>query len=134
MKSVFSNMAQQIIILLKRCVLNSRQAFSKHVDQGELEHCRVKRFYSRTSKAKFTEGISHHERRQRALHETSEKIEMVKNFNALAEGPAPQAKELPLTDPKIPYKISNETRLKHHIYDWVEKDPRYIGANLKVRS
>ena len=31
-KSVFGNMAQRIIILLKRCVLNARKVFSKHVD------------------------------------------------------------------------------------------------------
>ena len=94
----------------------------------------MKSFYSWTSKAKFTEGISRHERRQRALHETNEKMETFKIFDALAEELPRQAEELPLTDAKIPYKISNETRIKHHLYDWVQKEPRYPGATLKVRK
>ncbi|KAF8638145.1 hypothetical protein AX17_002418 [Amanita inopinata Kibby_2008] len=46
---------------------------------GELEHCRVKRFYPRTSKAKFTCGISRQERQERVLHYMDDRLNRANN-------------------------------------------------------
>ncbi|KAM6499872.1 hypothetical protein JOM56_005380 [Amanita muscaria] len=109
---------------------------------GELEHCRVKRFYPRTSKAKYTQGISKQERRERTLFHMSDRLRIA-NENQAEDAPntedsPPQPIQqvtidfrsrevLPPTDPEKSYHISNETKFKLYLYDWLAKEPGNPG-------
>lgn len=113
------------------------------VIQGELEHRRVKRFYSRTNKFKFTRQISKHERRERILHKIrSQKrkgktvlrqgVQLVNRSNSTPPShlnyvePRPTAAvsfqesdPLPYTPPTAHHHISDSTRHYENIAAWL---------------
>jgi hypothetical protein len=134
-------------IILKRYglpdqYLESADIYTTH--QGELEHCRVKRFYTCTSKAQYTRGISKQERRQRALHHIDERVrEADKNKEETRDEQslAPRltasptvdftlSDKLPPTDPSSAYHISNETRYKLDLGDWIQQEKN--NPSMKV--
>src|SRR5271170_5443614 len=93
------------------------------LSQGELEHRRVKRFYSRTNKMHFTQQITKHEQRERILNDvhihdqaaqrkaTDNPLTAVLDFHD--EDP------LPYTSPSSHYHISESTRYPLNITAWL---------------
>ncbi|KAG6329626.1 hypothetical protein ID866_9463 [Astraeus odoratus] len=53
---------------------------------GELEHRRVKRFYSRMNKINFTVGIAKHQQRERLLHRMCEENHAIEEASAMDQG------------------------------------------------
>ena len=50
---------------------------SSYIIKGELEHCRVKRFYARTNRRAFQRQISQHERRTARLQSIKKKMSIL---------------------------------------------------------
>ncbi|KAM6494731.1 hypothetical protein JOM56_009354 [Amanita muscaria] len=124
------------------CIRQFGTSDNYNTQTGELEHCRVKRFYPRTSKAKYTQGISKQERREHALFQMSERLRIAnenqtEDLQAGEDGqpqPIQQAtvdfrsrEPLPPTDPEKLYHISNETKFKLYIYDWLARESENPG-------
>jgi hypothetical protein len=108
---------------------------------GELEHRRVKRFYSRTNKFEFQQQITRHERRERLLRGI-----VIRNAETLGLPPPNSLKsrkvptgirfedseKLPFTLPSAHHHISELSRYPLNIYEFVtdhEGDPA-----VKVRQ
>ncbi|KAG2348745.1 hypothetical protein BDR05DRAFT_980136 [Suillus weaverae] len=107
---------------------------------GKLEHHRVKRFYPRVSKAKFTSGIAKQERRERILFKMAQaehndsKLEKGKSTTVRKPGhtttagedasfhiPFEAAEPLAYSDPMSHYHISNGTRYHLNLPQWLIK-------------
>jgi hypothetical protein len=118
--------------------------------QGELEHCRVKRFYLHTSKAQFTRGISKQEQRQRILHRVDERVraaaknlideetreeQSTPRLNASPTVDFSSSEKLPPTDPSSSYHISNETKYKLDLSEWIQQQQNEpsmrVGSNFR---
>ena len=115
--------------------------------QGELEHCRVKRFYPCTSKAQYTRGISKQEQRQHVLHRVDEHVQEA-NKNSNEEGTREEqsasrpsasptvdfslSEKLPPMDPASSYHISNETKFKLDLGEWIQQQEN--KSSMRVGS
>ncbi|KAH9932168.1 hypothetical protein B0H21DRAFT_867145 [Amylocystis lapponica] len=92
---------------------------------GELEHRRVKRFFARTSKQKYTAQIVQHHRRERLLGKdrTTQKKRDHRKRKQTDQGPQAALEEeaLPYTNPTDHYHISVSDRSHEHIPSWLRK-------------
>ena len=86
-------------------------------NQGELEHRRVKRFYSRTNKVGSTKQIAKHQRRERLLHNLS-KLSAPKSNPTAAVG-FQESDPLPFTLPTVHHHISNSNRYHDNMTAWL---------------
>ncbi|TFY53971.1 hypothetical protein EVG20_g9898 [Dentipellis fragilis] len=101
---------------------------------GELEHRRVKRFYSRTNKIKFTLGITKQQQRERILHRMREQdphIQQLKNQKGNRKTTQPENQDslpsvgfeaedpLAYTSPKDHYHMSTTTRHQLSLTRWL---------------
>jgi len=127
---------------------NSTQLVSRHFEsresglvinvslQGELEHRRVKRFYPRVSKAKFTSGIAKQQRRERILFRMSEqelptkslkrgKGQVIARHSSSADDspmvPFEESEPLAYSDPNTHYHIATSTRYFLNLPQWLSK-------------
>lgn len=96
--------------------------------QGEVEHKRVKKFYPRTQKRQFTQGIAKQQRRERLLHLISQSDPYLPKPNqaaqpskvASAESELSQVKEnLPPLSPYEHHQMSTETASKINVIKWL---------------
>ena len=104
-------------------------------DQGELEHRRVKRFYSRTSKVGFTQQITKHQRRERLLHNLSKSSTPENNPTAAVS--FRDSDPLPYTSPTVHHHISNSNRYYENLTTWLgtySGDPALTVCHLFNRS
>lgn len=97
--------------------------------QGELEHRRVKRFYPRTQKGKFTLGITKQQRREqhlRKLKELSPNLRM--NDSKKKSPPLDPRLSFEDHDPLLPtlpsqhYQMSSEQRHKLNLSQWLHEN------------
>ncbi|KAF8193727.1 hypothetical protein BJ912DRAFT_901526 [Pholiota molesta] len=107
---------------------------------GELEHRRVKRFYPRSHKGKFTIGIAKHTRRERILHNlgTYQKRpakrrrlnnKRMSNANGIII-PFNEVEKMPTHSPYDHYEMSHETRHALTLSTWLgdnSDDPALTG-------
>jgi hypothetical protein len=107
---------------------------SNIINQGELEHRRVKRFFSRTNKVAFSWQITKHECRERILqkirHRKSAEQEASQSSasNGLAYLNFEDSDPLPYTDPTVHYHISNSVRYYENFAKWLgnhQEDPAF---------
>jgi len=103
--------------------------------KGELEHRRVKRFFSRTNKVAFTSQITKHERRERMLwnirlRKSAEQQESQhpSDSNGLAYLNFEDSDPLLYTDPAVRYHISNSMEYHENLTTWLgehKDDPAF---------
>ena len=105
------------------------------VGQGELEHRRVKRFYLRVHKGKFTEGITKQQRRERILHmmkgqaphhpsKLARKRKYRHNTQDATTDPCVSFNDLetlPSSSPYEHHKISNDVQHKIDLSCWLSE-------------
>ena len=103
--------------------------------QGELEHRRVKRFYSRTNKNKAARQIARQQRREEAMRKRKERIyKTLKRKNSPASVTAEESKTLEAlnyTPPDYHHHISHSPNFPCIFPQWLqskENDPA-----MKVR-
>jgi len=109
--------------------------------QGELEHRRVKRFYSRTNKNNVGSQIAKHERRERLLRAISRRREgSADNLSA----PEPEASRvslnfdvseaLPPTPPSQHHHISEERKHHLNIPTWLKENEGDLAVQVRVNN
>ncbi|KAG2112868.1 hypothetical protein DEU56DRAFT_749217, partial [Suillus clintonianus] len=121
---------------------------------GELEHRRVKRFYPRVSKSRFTSGIAKQQQRERILFRMAERIPVDKSRKrkSMALGSREVMKadaanmpslrfedseQLPYTDPRAHYHISSGVRHYLRLSQWLgknESDPAFVGFLPRLKD
>ncbi|KAL0566510.1 hypothetical protein V5O48_015503 [Marasmius crinis-equi] len=97
---------------------------------GELEHRRVKRFYSRTNKFKFVKQVAGHERREQLLVKIDTRITMRLQPQKPSEPLAP-------TSPNTHHFISWDRSNWFNVREWVNKnkgDPAIKGFLPKLKN
>ncbi|KIK18470.1 hypothetical protein PISMIDRAFT_109369, partial [Pisolithus microcarpus 441] len=101
--------------------------------QGELEHRRVKRFYTWTNKISFTHAIAKHQQRERLLHQIREQNHTV--GQAIARNAAQESardtvpnnpslhfvdqEPLPNCPPELHYQISQGKKYRWDLSAWL---------------
>lgn len=95
------------------------------VFKGEREHRRVKRFYARTNKNKFTRQCAYHEWRERILRNMKRKADKGKakdtSANRCKENSLnfTDSEPLPFTAPKVYHHISESKRFYVDLTQWL---------------
>jgi hypothetical protein len=120
------------------------------ISQGELEHRRVKRFYSRTNKFNFTSQIAKHQHRERILRNIRLRSKQVaadadtQTSSDIITKDAPQEKArtaavsfedsdpLPYTSPNVHYHISESKRHHEDITNWLGQNANLNDPTVKV--
>ncbi|KIL62147.1 hypothetical protein M378DRAFT_13086 [Amanita muscaria Koide BX008] len=111
------------------CIRRFGTSDNYNTQTGELEHCRVKRFYPHTSKAKYTQGISKQERRERTLFQMSERLRIA-NENQTEDAQAGEDDRPQATQQATTLKnriISQMKRNSNCIYDWLARESENPG-------
>lgn len=89
--------------------------------QGEVEHKRVKKFYPRTQKRKYTQGIAKQQRRERLLHLISQIDPYSSKPVGHSESKLAQvSKDLPPVSPYEHHQMSTATEQKINIIQWLD--------------
>jgi len=115
-----------LFVTLTGCKANEK------VHQGELEHRRVKKFFSRTNKKQYQRQIAKHEQRERRLHQMRMGNQPTLNpsvSSTASSAPALAPHDLdplPFTDPAVHYHMSQSQRNYIDITSWLadnKQDP-----------
>ncbi|THV05634.1 hypothetical protein K435DRAFT_816329 [Dendrothele bispora CBS 962.96] len=106
---------------------------------GELEHKRVKRFYSRTNKTfKFVRQIAAQEKRKRIIQNLKTSFEkQVTPGETTPTVSFQHSDALPPTPPELRYKISNDNSQYLNIFEWMnshEDDPAVYNFYAKLKD
>ena len=106
------------------------------MSKGELEHCHVKCFYSRTNKINFAHAIAKHQQRQRLLHRIEEEHHMAgeaAGWTKSGGGSVPMDDEmLPDCPPEAHYQIGNSKKLYWNLDEWLAQNKN--DQALQVRT
>ncbi|KAF5343015.1 hypothetical protein D9757_014587 [Collybiopsis confluens] len=100
---------------------------------GELEHRRIKRFYSRTNKVfRYVRQVTGHERRVRIIQSIKQRLE---DRNSTAPRVPFQHKDpLLVTDPRTHYHISMDRSLFYNISRWTEEHEHDLSVKHFLRK
>ncbi|KAF8547090.1 hypothetical protein OG21DRAFT_1573656, partial [Imleria badia] len=102
--------------------------------QGELEHCRVKRFYSRTNKNAFTHAIAKHQQHERLLHRNHEENRVLATAGegSIAQASSKEGEQpslhfvdqelLPNCPPEAHYQIAQSKKYYWDISAWLSQN------------
>jgi hypothetical protein len=98
------------------------------VHQGELEHRRVKKFFSRTNKKQYQRQITKHEQRERRLHQmqTGNQPTLKRSASSTPALAFHDSDPLPFTDPAVHYHMSQSQRHYIDVTSWLadnKQDP-----------
>lgn len=112
--------------------------------QGELEHRRVKRFYTRTNKIKFTRGIAMQQRRERLLHRLQDiEHQTSTDHDNLAEANGNEnqpflhfvdKEPLPYCSPEDHYQMSSSQKHYWDISAWLHKNRNDVAIKVGARN
>ncbi|KIM63149.1 hypothetical protein SCLCIDRAFT_24518 [Scleroderma citrinum Foug A] len=115
---------------------------------GELEHRRIKRFYSRTNKIGFTRAITKHQQRERLLHKIREENRALVKADEGALDPSTASTErpslhfvdqepLPNCPPDAHYQMSQGKKFHWELSAWLsrnKKDKAVEGFLPKLKN
>jgi hypothetical protein len=123
------------------------------INQGELEHRRLKRFYPRVHKGQFTRGITKQQHRERILSrlrelapQPSSSTEKKRIYDDMHAGNSEEggpsvsfedAESLTPTSPSSHHQISREVRHKINLPAWLgnnEDDPALEVNSMMTKS
>ena len=120
-----TQVVSESLLIVSYCLPNH------NLDQGELEHCRVKRFYSWTNKIGFTRAIAKHQQCERLLHRIQEENHAIA---MTAEGSLPTAggecpslhfvnqEPLPNCAPDAHYQVSQGKKYYWDLVAWLSRN------------
>lgn len=102
------------------------------VQQGELAHRLVKRFYSRTNKINTAKQISKQERRHTRLRRAREAAKAYHHRKHTHHVGFSDNDLLPHTDVDLHHHISNSTRYGHNIFSFVRDPPNNPAKEVLI--